>query len=61
MNDKSVRNMKVDTGSGKDVKDTEQLKGEAKVSSAGKGKNTTDQYTCESPPKGDLGGLNKNK
>lgn len=55
METKNLRTMKITTSSGKDVKDTMQLKGEAKDSL--KGTNTTEQYTTSGGvPKGALGG-----
>lgn len=53
----NVRDMVVTTSSGKDVKDTSMLKGEAKDSL--KGTNETKQYeTSGSAKKGPLGGEN---
>ena len=56
--EKNIRNMKVTTGSGKDVKDTEMLKGEAKPTK--KATNETEQYTTGKTAMGSLGGHNTN-
>lgn len=56
----NLRTMKVDSGSGKDVRDTSQLKGEAKKTSAEGAKNETTQYTTGSTSMGSLGGRNTN-
>jgi hypothetical protein len=58
MAEKSVRNMTVTTGSGKDVRDTGMLKGEA--SATKKATNETKQYTTGGISKGALGGRNTN-
>lgn len=47
-----VRNLTVDTGSGKDVKQTSMLKGEAKESGAFTEKNVTKEYSSGSSGKG---------
>ena len=46
----NIRTMTITTGSGKDVKDTNQLKGEAKDSLSGK--NETKEYTTSGSPTG---------
>ena len=58
MNVPNLRNMVVTTSSGKDVKDTMQLKGEAKDSLSGK--NETKEYHTGSTSMGKLGGMNAN-
>ena len=50
-----VRNKTITTGTGSDVKSTQQLKGEAKDSLTGK--NDVNEYTTGSTDKGKLGGL----
>ena len=50
-----VRNKTITTGSGSDVKSTQQLKGEAKDSLTGK--NEMKEYTVGGADKGKLGGL----
>ena len=52
----NLRKMTISSEDGKDVKDTSMLKGEAKMTSAFKEKNSTTQYTCEKPPTKDIGG-----
>lgn len=55
----NIRDVKVTSSSGKDVKDTSQLKGEAKDSLSGK--NVTEQFETSWSPSGPYGGYNKNK
>lgn len=52
----NLRTMEITTNSGKDVKDTNQLKGEASDSLSGKN-DTGKEYTTSNPPAGKLGGL----
>lgn len=52
MADKNIRTMTVSTDSGKDVKSTNQLKGEAKESAAFKETNKTTEYSSGSSGKG---------
>lgn len=59
MNVPNLRTMSVTTNSGKDVKDTSQLKGEAKDSLSGK--NDTKQYHTGSHAAGKLGGMPSNQ
>lgn len=54
MNKENLRTAVWTTSSGKDVKDTQQLKGEASDSLSGK--NETKQYTTGSTPIGKTGG-----
>jgi hypothetical protein len=54
----NLRDMVVDTSHGKDVKDTDMLKGEASNSLSGT--NETKQYTTGKTSMGKLGGLNTN-
>lgn len=49
---KNLRNMVVTTSSGKDVKQTSMLKGEAKVSSAERESNETKEYSSGASGKG---------
>jgi hypothetical protein len=56
MNVPNLRTMTVSTSSGKDVKDTSQLKGEAKDSLSGKN-DTGKEYTTGSSSHGKLGGM----
>ena len=56
MNVPNLRTMVVTTSSGKDVKDTQQLKGEA--SDSLRGKNETKEYHTGSTSMGKLGGMN---
>lgn len=56
MKNKNLRTMVITTESGTDVKDTQQLKGEAKPTAAFKSKNEMKQYTVGAPPKTGLGG-----
>jgi hypothetical protein len=53
--DSSPRNKTYTTGSGKDVKSTKQIKGEASDSLTGK--NETKEYTTGGFEKGKLGGM----
>ena len=55
-----IRNMKVDTGSGTDVKNTDMLSGEAKKTKAFNEKNSTEQHKSATPPHDKLGGENTN-
>jgi len=56
---KNLRTMEVTTGSGKDVKDTNQLKGAATQTAAEKSMNSTTEYgTAGSTGGGNLGGKN---
>lgn len=55
----NLRTLVVTTSSGKDVKDTNMLKGEAKDSLSGSN-DTGKNYTVPAPPKGKTGGLNTN-
>lgn len=55
----NLRTMSVTTSSGKDVKDTSQLKGEAKDSLSGK--NDTKQYHTGGTSPGKLGGMPSNQ
>lgn len=58
--DTNLRSLKVTTGTGKDVKDTMQLSGEAKDSLSGT--NVTEQYTTSGGSgTGPYGGLPSNK
>jgi hypothetical protein len=58
MNVPNLRTMVVTTSSGKDVKDTMQLKGEAKDGLSGK--NETKAYHTGSTSMGKTGGMNSN-
>lgn len=49
---KNLRNLVVTTASGKDVKQTSQLKGEAKVSTAERQSNETKEYVSGASGKG---------
>jgi len=51
----NLRTMEITTSSGKDVKDTKQLSGEASDSLTGK--NVTKEYTTGSTSTGKLGGM----
>jgi len=55
MKNKNLRDMEVTTGSGKDVRDTDQLSGEAKDSLSGS--NLLRQYETSGFDKGKLGGM----
>lgn len=57
----NLRTMKVTTSSGKDVKNTQQLKGEATKTKAEGETNSTEQYYNKAPSKDSLGGENKAK
>lgn len=59
MDIKDIRNAQFSSTSGKDVKDTSQLKGEAKDSLSGK--NVTKEFTTSTPIGGPYGGMNKSK
>ena len=61
MDIKNIRDMEVTTSSGKDVKDTEMLSGEAEVTSAEKATNAVKQYETGSTDKGALGGMPSGK
>lgn len=60
MEPKNLRTMEVTTESGKDVKDTQQLKGQAHTTKAFRETNSTKQYTTGALKKGALGGENTN-
>ena len=53
---KNLRNAEITTSSGKDVKDTMQIKGEAKSSAAFNMKNSMKEYASGSMQKGAMGG-----
>lgn len=55
----NIRDVSFSSTSGKDVKDTSQLKGEAKDSLSGK--NVTKQFETSASIPGPYGGMNKNK
>lgn len=55
----NIRNMEFSSTSGKDVKDTSQLKGEAKDSLSGT--NVTKQFETSASIPGPHGGMNKSK
>lgn len=55
----NLRDLKVSSSSGKNVKDTSQLKGEAKDSLSGT--NVTKEFTTSTSISGPFGGMNKNK
>lgn len=56
---KNLRDMVVTTGSGTDVKETQQLKGEAKEAARFRETNATTEYSTGAAPKpGSLGGRN---
>ena len=56
---KNLRDFKVDTGTAKDVKDTQQITGEAKKSTTWSEKNVTEQYqTSGGVNKSGAGGVN---
>lgn len=57
---KNLRNMEITTESGKDVKDTQQLKGQAHQTPAQRDKNVMKQYEKGAAKKGALGGHNTN-
>jgi hypothetical protein len=54
MREENLRDLVITTGSGKDVEDTDMLKGEAKDSLSGK--NVLKQHMVEAPPTKDIGG-----
>lgn len=56
MKTENLRTMEITTSSGKDVKDTKQLSGEAKDSLHGKN-DVSKEYTCPAPSEGKLGGM----
>lgn len=56
MKPENLRTMVVTTNSGKDVKDTNMLKGEAKDSLSGTN-DTGKEYTSQMPAEGKLGGM----
>jgi hypothetical protein len=60
MEPKNLRTLEVTTESGKDVKDSSQLKGQAHITRAFKETNSTKQYTTGALKKGALGGHNTN-
>ncbi len=58
-----LRDYDPSTSSGKDVKDTDQISGQAKPTAAWKSKNSTTQYTTSGAgnSSGPLGGMSENK
>lgn len=56
---KGLRNKEVTTGSGKDVKDTSMLSGQARRTKAEMAKNETKEYTTGKPKHGNIGGMNR--
>lgn len=60
MEPKNLRTLEVTTESGKEVDDTQQLKGGAHLTAPFKDKNETKQYTTGKPKNGALGGENTN-
>jgi hypothetical protein len=57
----NLRTLKVTTSSGKNVKDTDMLRGAAEETKAEKERNEMRQYDVGGAPKGDLGGENAGK
>ncbi len=55
----NIRDVEISSTSGKDVKDTSQLKGEAKDSLSGT--NVTKQFETSTPIGGPYGGMNKSR
>jgi len=53
----NIRNIEVKPGSGKNVDDTQMLKGEAKMTAAQNATNTLKEYTTGTASPGKLGGL----